>query len=45
MNAAPPQSQYASFFNKFLGFAVLQLICTLAKWGREYLPYEPNTPE
>jgi DNA-binding HxlR family transcriptional regulator len=28
-----------------LGFAVVQLIGTLAKWGSEYLPYEPNTPE
>ncbi|MCU1223060.1 MAG: transcriptional regulator, HxlR family [Edaphobacter sp.] len=25
-----------------MGFAVLNLINTLAEWGREYLPYEPN---
>jgi len=24
---------------------VVQLIGTLTKWGREYLPYESNTPE
>ncbi len=28
-----------------LGFAVVHLIGTLTKWGREYLPYEPYTPE
>ena len=33
------------FLSDPLGFAVVQLICTLAKWGSEYLPYEPNTPE
>ena len=33
------------FLSDPLGFAVVQLIDTLTRWGREYLPYEPNTPE
>jgi DNA-binding HxlR family transcriptional regulator len=33
------------FLSHPLGFAVVQLIGTLAKWGREYLSYEGNTPE
>jgi hypothetical protein len=28
-----------------MGFAVLHLIKTLTKWGREYLTCEANTPE
>jgi DNA-binding HxlR family transcriptional regulator len=28
-----------------MGFAVLHLIGTLTKWGREYLPYEANGPK
>jgi DNA-binding HxlR family transcriptional regulator len=28
-----------------LGFEVVPLIATLTRWGREYLPYEPSTPE
>jgi DNA-binding HxlR family transcriptional regulator len=28
-----------------MGFAVLHLIRTLAKWGREYLPYDADAPE
>jgi DNA-binding HxlR family transcriptional regulator len=31
------------FLSDPLGFAVAHLIDTLTKWGREYLPYEPNT--
>jgi DNA-binding HxlR family transcriptional regulator len=33
------------FLSDPLGFAVLQLICTLAKWGREYLPHGTNAAE
>jgi DNA-binding HxlR family transcriptional regulator len=33
------------FLSDPLGFAVVQLIDTLTRWGREYLPYEPSTPE
>jgi hypothetical protein len=33
------------FLSDQLGLAVLQLICTLAKWGGEYLPHGTNAPE
>jgi DNA-binding HxlR family transcriptional regulator len=33
------------FLSDPLGFAVVELIGTLTRWGREYFPYEPNTPE
>ena len=33
------------FLSDPLGFAVVQLIDTLTRWGREYLPYEPSRPE
>lgn len=35
----------AYFLSDSMGFAVLHLISTLTKWGREYLPYEADTPE
>jgi len=33
------------FLSDSMGFAVLHLISTLTKWGREYLPYEANASE
>jgi hypothetical protein len=33
------------FLSDSMGFAVLHLIGTLTKWGREYLPYGANAPE
>jgi DNA-binding HxlR family transcriptional regulator len=32
------------FLSDPLGFAAVQLIDTLTRWGREYLPYGPSTP-
>jgi DNA-binding HxlR family transcriptional regulator len=33
------------FLSESMGFAVLHLIGTLTKWGREYLPHEADAPE
>ena len=33
------------FLSDSMGFAVLHLISTLTKWGKEYLPCESNKPE
>jgi DNA-binding HxlR family transcriptional regulator len=33
------------FLSDSMGFAVLQLISTLTRWGREYQPSKGNAPE